>query len=33
MLVNIVTETHVLARFAVDSNMLTNILDFDFRYF
>ena len=33
MLVNIVSETHVLAPFAVDSYKLANILDFDFRFF
>ena len=29
MLVNIVSQTHMLARFAIDSNMLANILDFE----
>ena len=35
MLVNIVSQTHMLARFAMDSNMLANILDFErlFEYF
>ena len=29
MLVNIVSQTHMLARFAMDSNMLANILYFE----
>ena len=29
MLANIITQAHMLARFAVDSNMLANILDFE----
>ena len=35
MLANIVSQTHMLTRFATDSNMLANILDFEhlFEYF
>ena len=35
MLVNIISQTHMLVRFAMDSNMLANILDFErlFEYF
>ena len=29
MLANIVSQTHMLAQFAMDSNMLANILDFE----
>ena len=29
MLANIVSQTHKLARFAMDINMLVNILDFE----
>ena len=29
MLANIVSQTHTLPRFAMDSNMLANILDFE----
>ena len=29
MLANIVSQTHMLARFAMDSNMFANILDFE----
>ena len=30
MLANIVSQTHMLARFAMDSNMLANILDLEY---
>ena len=29
MLANIISQTHMLARFAMDSNMLANILDLE----
>ena len=29
MLANIVSQTHMVKRFAMDSNMLANILDFE----
>ena len=29
MLANIVSQTHMLARFSMDSNMLANVLDFE----
>ena len=32
MLANIASQRHMLARFAMDSNMLANILDFERRF-